>query len=366
MKIGIDISASKVSQAGTAIYMTSLVKALQNYDTENDYLVFAVNHQRDMSTQKSWRTRFNTVYRDIVWTHGILPWKVSQERVDLLHMPANKIPLLSPCKTVVSILDTTILQFPEKFPFWHRNYARIFSPLAAKHASLILTISEQSKQDIVKHLNVVPDKVIVTYLGAAPEFQPIPAQEIAEIQQKYHLDTFVLNVGTLEPRKNMIRLLQAFAQLRQNGFSGKLVHAGPKGWLFDDILAEVSRLQLQEVVLFLGRVPLTDLVGLYNAATLFVYPSLYEGFGIPVLEAMASGCPVVTSNISSLPEVAGEAGLLVDPYNVAELTGAMQQVLENPKLTQDLRQRGFARARLFSWERCAKETIAAYKQAFNQ
>ena len=150
--------------------------------------------------------------------------------------------------------------------------------------------------------------------------------------------------------------------LRQGGSSYQLVHAGPRGWSFDGMLAEVSGLELQNSVRFLGRVPLYDLVGLYNAAAVFVFPSLYEGFGLPVLEAMACGCPVVTSNSSSLPEVVGEAGIMVDPLDVEQLADAIGKVVEDESLAHGMRYRGLERARQFSWERCALETIAIYRK----
>jgi len=362
VRIGIDLSVSNTNQAGTGIYAASLARTLQHLDVENEYQFFAVQQRRDMTKRKTLRTRMDTLYRDVVWTHGVLPWQVCRARVDILHMPANVIPLWLPCPTLVTILDTTVFHTPRNFPFWHRNYFRLLVPWAAKHASMILTISGYSKQDIVKQFRVAPDKVVVTHLAASPTFRTISVQEILKVKQRYGLDSYILTVGTLEPRKNMIRLLQAFALLRQSGFSYQLVHAGPRGWLFDDILAEVDRLQLQDSVRFLGRVSLEDLVGLYNAATVLVYPSLYEGFGLPVLEAMACGCPVVTSNTSSLPEVVGEAGIMVDPYDVQQLMDAIQKVLEDKALAQDMRQQGLERASLFSWQRCAQETLDAYHQ----
>ena len=362
MRIGFDLSITKINQAGTSIYAANLIKTLRQVDTGNQYLLFAVNQQSDMSSIKSVHTRLNTIYRDIIWTHTVLPYQLARASIDIIHMPANVIPLFSPCKTVVFIHDTTVFDFPEKFSVWQRTYARFFTLFAATHASAILTNSEQSKRDIIKHFKVNPTKIIVTYLAAASEFRRIPKSEITTIKQKYELKTFILTVGTLEPRKNMLRLLQAFAQLRANGFSGMLIHAGPKGWLYDDVLAEVDRLKLQDSVRFLGRVPIQDLVGLYNAASLFVYPSLYEGFGLPVLEAMACGCPVITSATSSLPEVAGDAALLVDPYNVEKLAAAMAEILDNQALATTLRERGVKQAKLFSWERCAQETLAVYNQ----
>lgn len=362
MKIGFDLSIANINQAGSGIYAHSLADALQRLDGADEYQIFAVSQQRDMAERKTVRSRMETIYRDIIWTHGLLPWQAQRAKVDILHMPANVIPIFSPCHTVVTILDTTTLQTPQYFTFWYRHYARVFIPLAAQYAAMILTLSEQSKRDIVQQLNVASNKVVVTYPAASPKFRPVSEQEIARVKSQYGLGSFILSVSALEPRKNIRRLLQAFALLRQSGFPFHLVHAGPPGWFFEDILAEANRLGLQDSVRFLGRVPLDDLVRLYNAASVFVYPSLYEGFGLPVLEAMACGCPVVTSSTSSLPEVAGDAGIMVDPYDIQQLADAIQKVLEDQALAQDMRQRGLKRANLFSWQRCAQETAAVYRQ----
>lgn len=362
MKIGIDLSIANINQAGSGIYARNLVDALQHLDTDDEYQVFAVKQHRDMARRKTLRTRMDTIYRDIVWTHGFLPWQAYRANVDILHMPANVIPILPSCPTVVTILDTITVQFPRHFTFWHRNYSRLFIPLAAKYATRILTISEHSKHDIVTQLSVVPDKVVVTYPGVSARFRPVSKREITDVKQRYGLNSFILTVGTLEPRKNIIRLLQALALLRKRGCSCHLIHAGPQGWLFDEILAEVHRLELQDTVRFLDRVPLGDLVELYNAASVFVYPSLYEGFGLPVLEAMICGCPVITSNTSSLPEIVGEAGIMVDPYNAQQLAEEIQRVLEDSVLAQEMRQEGMKRASQFSWQRCARETRAVYRQ----
>lgn len=362
MKIGFDLTITNINQAGTSVYAKSLVTALQNLDAENIYQIFTIRQQRDMSKRKTLHSRVETIYRDMVWMHVLLPWQVYHVKVDILHMPANVIPMFLSCPTVVTILDTILLQTPQHFTFWHRNYSRIFVPLAAKYASMILTISEQSKRDIVRQLNVSPDKVSVTYPAASPGFRPVSERGIAKVKQRYSLDSFILTVGTLEPRKNIIRLLQAFALLRDRGISCQLVHAGPRGWLFDDVLAEVKRLGLWQSVRFLDRVPLDDLVGLYNSASVFVYPSLYEGFGLPVLEAMSCGCPVITSNTSSLPEVIGDAGIMVDPRDVQQLANVMQRVLKDEALAHNMRQQGLERASLFSWQRCAQETLNVYRQ----
>jgi glycosyltransferase involved in cell wall biosynthesis len=364
MKIGIDISIANINQAGTGVYVNSLVDALKQINTGDEYHIFDLGRPRDMAAPKTLLSRMEILYRDIVWMHGLLPWQAHQAGVDILHMPSKVIPVFLPCPTVVTIFDMTVFRTPHTF--WHRSYSRVLVPLAARHSSMIFTLSQHSKSDIVKLLKVTPDKVVVTYPAASPRFRPISEREIAETRRRYDLDSFILSVCTLEPRKNIIRLLRALALLRQGGFPYQLIHAGPRGWMFEDTLSEVDRLGLQDSVRFLGRVPLDDLIRLYNAASLFVYPSLYEGFGIPILEAMACGCPVVASNASSLPEVVGEAGIMVDPYNVQHLADALQRVLEDKPLAWQMRQRGLEWARQFSWQRCAQETVAVYHQVLEQ
>lgn len=364
MKIAVDTSIIQVNQAGTGLYAANLLKALQKVDTQNQYCTFSVNQARDMSQRKSLATRLDTLYRDLVWTHAVLPWQVAHAGADLLHMPANVIPLRPPCQTVVTILDAIIFRSPQIFPVWQRTYAHLLIPLSARRAARILTISAQSKNDIVRFTKVDPQKVVVTYLAAAPQFRRLSHDQVAEVLARYRLDEYILTTGTLEPRKNLLRLLQAFAQLRAAGYTGRLIHAGPRGWQYEDLVAEVARLNLQDAVTFLGRVPLHDLVGLYNGARFFVYPSLYEGFGLPVLEAMACGCPVITSHVSSLPEVAGDAALLIDPTDVAGLASAMQQMWLDKARAHACVQRGFQQAKKFTWDRCAQETIAVYDQVF--
>lgn len=361
MRIGIDISVTEINQAGTAVYTSNLVNSLKRGEDQPKYHLFSANLPRKMGEKKTMGSRLDTLYRDLIWTHIILPRQARRARLDVLHMPANIIPVRVSCPTVVTILDTTVLESPQNFTLWHRNYSRFLIPWAAKHASRIITISEQSKRDIVRLLGIDEKKVVVTHLAASSRFQLVTSSAISEIKLRYKLrDRFILIVGTLEPRKNLKRLLRALSLLRQYDDSFNLVHAGPQGWLFEDIMEEVSQLELGDSVRFLGHVPLNDLVVLYNAATLFVYPSLYEGFGLPVLEAMSCGCPVVTSNISSLPEVIGDAGILVDPYNEKEISAAIKEIWLNDSIAKDLGKKGLDRSKIFSWERCARETYDVY------
>ena len=363
MNIGIDISVLNINQAGSAIYTSNLINELKEIIVEDELFFFTVNHQRDMSLPKSFKLRAETIYRDIIWSHFILPQKALRTKVDVLHIPVNVIPVFPPCPTVLTILDTTVLKTPQNFTFWHRNYSRVFLPISAKKAKIILTISENSKRDIVNQLKISPEKIFVTYLAASEDFKTVSGQEVERVKKSYNLNSFILTVGSLEPRKNIPRLLKAYAYLLKNGFQHTLVHVGPQGWLFDEIYAEVKRLGLNEKVRFLGRVPTSDLVALYNAASVFVYPSLYEGFGLPVLESMACGCPIITSNISSLPEVAGDAGIMVDPYDVSQIAHAIESICEDKKTASWFKNKGLERAKQFSWKRCAKETLNTYSLA---
>jgi len=316
-----------------------------------------------MSTPKTVRTRMDTLYRDLVWMHAILPLKARQAGIDVLHMPTGIIPYWSPSPMVLTILDTVLFQMPERFPAWQRRYFQAMGPRSARQADRILTISEQSKRDIIRQFKVAPEKVTVTYLAAGPEFRPLPRENIAAVRSLYGLDErFILTVGAIEPRKNLDRLFEAYAKLRSKGLPYQLVHVGPKGWLQEDLIVKIDQLSLQESVRFLGLLPLADLVAVYNAASLFVYPSLYEGFGLPVLEAMACGCPVVTANTSSLPEVAGDAAVLVDPYQVDAIAQGIGEVLENTNLAAELRERGWQQAQRFSWQRTALETLKVYHE----
>jgi glycosyltransferase involved in cell wall biosynthesis len=205
------------------------------------------------------------------------------------------------------------------------------------------------------------------YEAAQNNFKRIQVHKILNsIKQKYHLpDRFILFVGTLEPRKNIIRLLEAYARIKDK-LPHKLVIAGTKGWLYQPIFEAVKRLSLRNNVIFLGYVDDGNLPALYNLADLFVYPSIYEGFGLPVLEAMACGIPVITSNVSSLPEVAGDAAVLVDPYNVKELAGAMKHVLTNASLRKQVINKGFQQAKNFSWKKCARETLKVYEEVYDK
>ena len=366
MRVGLDLSVAQISQAGTAVYASNLARALATLKSGPTLSVFKVQHHRDMSAQKTMTSRLQTLHRDLVWMHWSLPQAAKRANIDILHMPANIIPLKSGIPTVVTILDTIVLQNPENFTWWFRNYAKFFLPRAAKTADRIVTISENSKEALIRFLKVPAEKISVTYLAASSEFRPASEQERDAIRHKYRLGRYILTIGTLEPRKNIVRVLRAFSKLLKEDPGLELVHAGPRGWMFESALKEVSRLQIENSVKFLGLVPLSDLPYLYSAAEIFVYPSLYEGFGLPVLEAMSCACPVVTSNTSSIPEITGESAELVDPYSEEDIFNAMQRLREDPQRAHRNVELGLGRANLFSWQRCAAETFRVYEEVLQR
>ncbi|MBN1565868.1 MAG: glycosyltransferase family 4 protein [Anaerolineae bacterium] len=365
MKVGIEVSAMNVNQAGTGIYVGQLLSALHKLEQPGAFSIqtFSSFLKRFMGNRKTFRTRLGTLYHDLAWNQLLLPINVARSDVDVFHLPANIGPVFCSRPTVASILDMSLFRYPDYFTPWHRRTSSVLIPITAKNAQVIITISEFSKSELVDVLGISPNKIEVTYLGASDIFGPTDPTIVEQTRRKFGLDQFMVVVCTLEPRKNIKRLVQAYSLLKARGITHTLVHIGAKGWYYDNVLTEIERLKITDSVQFLGYVSFEDLNALYSAASVAVYPSLYEGFGLPVLEAMQCGCPVVTSNAASLPEVVGTKGIMVDPYDVDALADAIYTVLTNPEQASTMRQNGFERAQLFSWEACAQKTIQAYKKA---
>ena len=268
---------------------------------------------------------------------------------------------------IVTAFDLTPILFPETHTSKTYFVYKFFLPRTLKNADKIIAISQNTKDDLIKHFNIPEEKIRVIYLAANKSYKLLPNEEINKIKIKYNLNySFILYVGTLEPRKNIVRLIEAFYKARnENSINHKLVFTGRKGWKYENIFNKIKELNLEKDIIFTGYVSDEDLPALYNTADLFVYPSIYEGFGLPPLEAMACGTPVITSNVSSLPEVVGNAGIMVNPYNVNELADKITEVLTNEELKKELSQKGLERAKLFSWEKCAKETMEVFEEAIN-
>jgi len=282
----------------------------------------------------------------------------------LLHKPQG-------VPTVITVHDLSTLLFPELHVQDTVEMHEKKTHFVRNLADLIIAVSENTRRDVIEHLGVPPERVHVVYEAAGEHFQPIKdAHTVGTLTHRYGLqpNNYILTVGTLEPRKNQIRLVEAFHLLSQRGITQglKLVLAGRKGWLYDNLFQRVTELGLTKDVIFTGVVPDKDLPALMSGALVFAYPSLYEGFGLPVLEAMACGVPVVTSNVSALPEVAGDAALIADPHDVESLAEAMRRLIENESLRTTLRNKGLTQAARFSWKRAAQETLKAYSSVVNE
>jgi glycosyltransferase involved in cell wall biosynthesis len=306
----------------------------------------------------------------ILWEQFIQPLALRQAGVDLLHSLAFVGPLAAPCPFVVTVYDLSFLRYPEAFRPFNRWYLRQFTANSVKRARAVIAISESTRQDVINLLGAPPGRVHTIYCGADEQFRPLPAAEIAAFKAARGLpDTFVLFLGTLEPRKNVAGLIRAYALWReQEPNAPPLIIAGGKGWYYRHIFGLVESLNLTNTVRFADYVPQSELPLWYNAASLFVYPSHFEGFGLPVLEAMACGTPVITSTVSSLPEVTGTDGAacLVNPTDSEALAGAMRHVTADRDLRMAMAQQGLDRAVGFRWDKTAQETVAVYRKALSK
>jgi len=320
--------------------------------------------------QRSRRWDTGRPVRRILWEQLVLPALSRRLGLDLLHATVNVSPWIGGCPAVVTVHDLSFLRYPEAFPTLQRIYLRSQARRSVLAARQVIAVSEATAQDVIRFFAVPAGRISVVYNGVDAAFHPAPQAEVEAFRRRKKLPArFIMHLGTLEPRKNLVRLVQAFAQvLRQDREKPgreplKLLLAGGKGWDYDNIFRAVADLGLTGEVLFPGYVPDEELVWWYRAAILFAYPSLFEGFGLPVAEAMACGTPAVTSSVSSLPEVAGDAALLVDPTSVEALAGALRQLLDNPALARQFGERGKAQAARFSWSRTARETVQVYRAA---
>jgi glycosyltransferase involved in cell wall biosynthesis len=373
MHVGINAQivtfASGYRQAGVSRFTEQLIRAVQLRDSGVRYSVF-LNETAQGGFADSRNMRFHysrlPVYRPVVrilWEQTVLA--AISTRLDVLHCPVNVLPLTVSCPAVLTIHDLTFLRYPERFRPERQRYLATLTKLSARRARHIMTDSANTKGDVMELLDVPSERIEVVYPGVDEAFHPQPAQELAEFRSRHGLPAeFILYVGTLEPRKNVETLVRAYASLAHRKIvECPLVIGGGKGWLFDEIFSEVERNHLADRVLFPGYIEPDDLAHWYAAATVFVYPSLYEGFGLPALEAMACGTPVIVSNASSLPEVVGEAGMQVDPTNVDQLAEAIAEVLQSKAKRDLMAEAGLAQAASFTWARAAGQIEHTYQLA---
>jgi len=380
MRIVINATPLLARRSGIGRYICQLAASLLRIDTENQYTFFygysfgrELRNRPDRAAMAAkavatrvvkdpWRLR-EAIHR-AVFLAGRVP-----RGFDLYHEP-NYVPLPFPGPLVMTVCDLSVLRYPESHPeqrvAW---FKRGFLP-AIGRADRVITISHYVKQEIVDLLGVDPALIEVTHLAAGEQFRPVGPEAVERVLQARGLPRqFLASVGTVEPRKNLPVLLRAYAKLPQELREAyPLVIVGMQGWVGDsshyqDTARLAGELGVSEKIVFAGYLPDDELPSIYSGATAFIFPSLYEGFGLPPLEAMACGTPVVCTNASSLPEVAGDAALTVNPTDVEGLTAAMERVVTSEALRRDLSGRGLEQAKRFSWERCARETLAVYRKA---
>ncbi len=370
--IGLNAHLLSLSQsyrgAGISWYMVNLLKNLAQASPDFYYSAFLSDRtfqSPGLALHVSrWPTRRPVVR--ILWEQFVQPLALRRARVDLLHALAFVAPLVAPCPFVVTVYDLSFVRYPEAFRPFNRWYLRRFTAQSVKRARAVITISESTRQDVINFLGVPPERVHTVYCGVDENFRPLPEADVAAFKAARQLpETFILFLGTLEPRKNVAGLIRAYASWRvREPTAPPLILAGGKGWYYAKIFELVESLNLTESIRFPGYIPQAELPLWYNAAKLFVYPSHFEGFGLPVLEAMACGTPVITSTVSSLPEVTGTDGAahLIDPADTEALAEAMAQLMNQPDWRASMSERGLVQATGFHWAKTAQETVAIYRK----
>lgn len=363
MRVAIDISICTFNKAGSARYARALLDALQEEASKSDVMLVPLDLPRSLqATAPSSRRKAVTLFWEMVYAPWLLPLLCQRHRCDLLHttIPTPVRTLSLPIVTTVH--DVIPALYPQWFPRMMGLRLQRWLRVAAKAATHIIANSKNTARDLATLNLASPDTPITAiYPGS---FLTSTATSDGLLQGD---GAYILSVGTLEPRKNLATVLEAYALLLRGGVEPpKLLVAGAADWMASDVEAYATRLGLSGKVELAGFVSDERLQALYQGATMLVFPSLYEGFGFPPLEAMSNGCPVIASSVSSLPEVVGEAGVLVEPTNAAQLAEAMRQMLADPEWVERLRQRGYEQASRFTWKQCAQETVAVYRQAVEQ
>ncbi len=370
MRIAIDAHAVGTGLGGNESYATNLIEALAAIDSVNEYTLYVTRHEAVKKFSDRWpnfivrQTRPHTPLIRIPLT---LSAELRKNPVDVLHVQFTA-PPFAPCPVVVSIHDLSFEHLPETFKRRSRAQLRLTVRRSARKATHILALSEHARADIVTTYGIPPERVTAIPLAAADRFRPITDdRELQRVRHTYGIaGDYILTVGSIQPRKNLSRLISAYTRLRQGAPQAaqpSLVIVGRQAWLFGDTLRAVRDCGFTDSIILTGYVPDADLPALYSGARCFVYPSFFEGFGLPPLEAMKCGVPVITGNRTSLVEVVGDAGILVDSLDPDAITSALSRVLNDRELRQELSAKGLNRSRLFRWQETAKRTLEVYERA---
>lgn len=371
MKIAIDALPVKSLHHGMGTYIYNLLKNLAALNSGHEFIIYKKPEVfTDLEKNKNPQVQFRNIEKNrnqrVLWEYTALPGLLKKEGADIFWGPSNFLPLKKVCKYVVTVHDLSSFTYAQTYPFLRRQYYQYIIKQAIKRADFIITDSEFSRQDIIVKFSVPEKTVKVVYCGIDDCFQPVgKSDKLTQIRNKYNLpDQFIFTLGVIEPKKNTDRLIQAYAGLIQKHRDlPRLVIGGSKkyGWKNRKIYELMDRLKLKESVIFTGFVEHQDLPVMYSMAKLFILPSLFEGFGLPVIEAMACGTPVITSNTSSLPEISGDAAVLINPYDTAEIGQTIIKVISDGQLQTEMRAKGFENIQRFSWSVAAQQLLSVFE-----
>jgi glycosyltransferase involved in cell wall biosynthesis len=369
VRIAIDAHAVGARLGGNESYAVNLIEALSQIDSANDYTIYVTtNEARDRFSNRwpNFKVRSTLPHTPLIRIPLTLSAELRKNPVDVLHVQFTA-PPFCPCPLVVSIHDLSFEHLPETFKRRSRTQLRLTVRHSARRAARILSLSEHTRQDIMKTYGIEAKRITAIPLAAPDHFRAVTDyRELQRVRHTYGIDhDYILTVGSIQPRKNLARLFKAYASLRGNCSPDKLpklVLVGKCAWLYDDTLRVLDELGVRDCVILTGYVPEADLPALYSGAVCFVYPSIFEGFGLPPLEAMKCGAPVVTGNKTSLPEVVGEAALAVDPFDPDAIAGAIKRLIDDPALRNKLSVKGQERANAFSWRETARRTLMVYEE----
>jgi glycosyltransferase involved in cell wall biosynthesis len=370
LHIAIDAHSVGTGLAGNESYITNLIEALAEVDTVNSYTLYVTKREAVARFDRRWphfTVRRTWPHTPLVRIPLTLVAELHRRPVDLLHVQYTA-PPFAPCPVVATIHDLSFEHLPHTFKRRSRMQLRLTVRRTARAATHIIASSDYSRRDIIETYKIEPRRVSTTPLAAPAHFAPVTDErELKRVRSLYAIEgDYILAVGSIQPRKNLARLIAAYAGLRRTRPQDKLprlVLVGKRAWLFEETLRSIEEHAVTNDIIFTGYVPEADLPALYTGALCFVYPSYFEGFGLPPLEAMQCGAPVIAGNRTSLPEVVGDAGLLVDPFDEGAISSAIARMIDDAELRAELRRKGLERARTFNWRETARLTLQVYERA---
>jgi len=369
LRIAIDAHSVGTGLAGNESYATNLIEALAEIDRENQYTLYVTKAEAVDRFSHRWANftvRQTLPHTPFIRIPLVLSSELRRRPVDVLHVQFTA-PPAAPCPVVVSIHDLSFEHLPQTFKRRSRSQLRLTVRYSARKATRVIVPTGYGRNDLVATYKIPAEQIDVIPLAAANYFQPAREKDLQRVRQTYGIEgEYILSVGSIQPRKNLPRLIAAYARLRSTWTNGKLpqlILVGKRAWLYDETLQTIEDAGVKDSVILTGYVPTTDLPALYTGALFFVYPSYFEGFGIPPLEAMKCGAPVLTGNRTSIPAVVGEAALMVDPFDVESIAAGLRKLIEDSDFRRKLSVKGLTHAQRFSWQKTAASTLAVYRRA---